>query len=158
MSVLNKSWLSIDIDSKLNKLHDLMDISFDFDDNERQLRISLGSIIKRASQAARTAAWRGVKEKYNIKQEHFYKYIKVKTYDSSIDTYNLTADVTFAGQKIPLYYFGNHSGKEKSRKPVESQIIKGGKNFNIEMHFICLKIIVMEFLNVQHLKDYQSVK
>ncbi|MCL2636959.1 MAG: hypothetical protein FWD48_01180 [Oscillospiraceae bacterium] len=141
MSNLNKSWFNVDIESNVFDRLQLFAMGMKEGESFRQWNISLGSIIKRASQAARTEAWRGVKEKYNIKQEHFYNYTKIKTYESGIINCgnSANADVTFIGKKIPLYYFGTHKGKEKSKKPIKSQIIKGGNTFTYKRAFYMFK-------------------
>lgn len=131
----------IDVDSDaISRLQDALLSSDGKRSFETQLKISIGSVLKRTGQAMRTEAWRAVKEEYTVKQKGFYQNTRVKSVkqlggSAGFDWGNSVAEIAFAGYKIPLSKFDINPTRPK-QQIVSVSVLKNGGNKQLRHAYV----------------------
>lgn len=134
-------FFQIDVDSDaIDRLQEAILSSDGKRSFETQLKISIGSIMKRTGQAMRTEAWRAVKEEYTVKQKGFYQNTRVKSVKqpgggAGFDWGNSVAEIEFAGHKIPLSKF-DISPKSPKRQIVSVSVLKNSGNKTLNHAYV----------------------
>lgn len=128
-------YFDFDIDSsQLERLRQAIEVSGTSKSFDTQLKISIGSILKRVRSGMNTTASEEAANVYNITEKIFKTYTKVKNVKTSsgengLDTVEYVAELTFSGNKIPLVKFdalsSYHKRKEKIIDVVQKSIHRG---------------------------------
>jgi hypothetical protein len=83
----------------------------------------------------RTEAWKSVEQEYEIQQKYFYEYTKQKS-KSLYANNDIVAELSFAGEKIPLSKFDINSNPQQNiKKAVSTRIKKGSQRIHFKHAF-----------------------